>query len=116
MDEIVHTSGFGRFYTKDNEEFRRFTLSDWDYTESTELLIMKATVAIAPVEPDGPKFIINPSGPVVTRETPAGKSVWKVHHDILFGFYWLKCNGYEEIPTAEYCDKWYEWRWLYELT
>ena len=116
MGEIVHTSGFGRFYTKDDEEFRRFTVSSWDYDDSTKLLIMKAKVSIAPVEPDGPKFVHNPSGPIETRETDIGTSIWKVEHDVLYGFYWLKCNGYKEIPTKDYCDKWAEWRWMHEQT
>ena len=114
-EELVHTSGFGRFYTKDDEKFMRFSLSDWDYMHPTGLLAIEATVAIAPVEPDEDKFVITPSGPIMTRCTDAGTSTWKVHHDVLYGIYWLKCNGYEEISTADYCDKWGSWRWLYDL-
>ena len=116
MGEIVHTSGFGSFYTKDDEEFMSFTLSDWDYDLSTELLIIKAKVTIAPVSPDGPDFVITPTGREMTREINIGESIWKVSHETLYGAYWLKCNGYERIPSKDYYECWKRFRWMHEPT
>ena len=116
MDEtIVHARGFGSFYTKDDEEFMRFSLSDWDYVEATGLLVVKAEVIIAPVEPDGEEFVTTSSGREMIRETNIGVNNWKVKHDVVFGSYWLACNGYKEMLTKEYYDKWKSNRWLYEI-
>ena len=116
MDKIVHTSGFGSFYTKDDEEFMTFTLSAWDYNLSTELLTMKAEVTIAPVSPDGPKFVTTPTGREMTREINIGESIWKVSHETLYGAYWLRCNGYERIPSKDYYECWKRFRWMHEPT